>query len=268
MKITGRFTEEAGGRPIEEGFRDSYGAPADGTAAFFPIIQMREQTPWVPIGTGFFISNNGLFATAKHVVLDERGQLIRGLAGVQLLRKQNRVIVREAKKIVVHPQADVAIGFLFDREFAEGRAQTVNKCFALTRTFPELGSKVVTIAFPKSELTTDQENFTLKFTTSTLAGTVEAYHPKARDLVILPGRCFQTDMSISAGASGGPVAFGEGCVFGINSTGMEGVPVGFISSVEDIFDLEVERIKLPNGEIRDRATVHELVELGLVPVYN
>ena len=163
MKITGRFSEEGGGRPIEEGFRDGDGGPADGTAAIFPIIQMRDEGPWVPIGTGFFISNNGLFATAKHVVLDERGQLIPALAGVHLLRKENRVIVREAKKIVVHSRADVAIGFLFDREFAAGRAQTINRCFALTRTFPELGSKVVTMAFPKSELTTDQGNFTLKF---------------------------------------------------------------------------------------------------------
>jgi S1-C subfamily serine protease len=219
MKITGRFSEEGGGRPIEEGFRDGDGGPADGTAAIFPIIQMRDEGPWVPIGTGFFISNNGLFATAKHVVLDERGQLIPALAGVHLLRKENRVIVREAKKIVVHSRADVAIGFLFDREFAAGRAQTINRCFALTRTFPELGSKVVTMAFPKSELTTDQGNFTLKFATSTLAGTVEAYHPVGRDSVMLPGRCFQTNMDISAGASGGPVAFGEGCVFGINSTG-------------------------------------------------
>jgi hypothetical protein len=47
---------------------------------------------------------------------------------------------------------------------------------------------------------------------------------------------------------------------------MEGVPVGFISSVEDFFELQVERISLPNGELRERATVHELVELGVVPV--
>jgi S1-C subfamily serine protease len=265
MKITGRFSEKGAGRPIEEGFRDDQGSPADGTAPIFPIIQTCNEGPWMPIGTGFFISNNGLFATAKHVV-HERGEVIPALAGVQLLRKEKRVIVREAKKIVVHPKADVAIGFLFDREFAAGRAQIVNKFFALTRTLPGPGSKVVTMAFPKTEVTTDQENFTLKFTTATLAGTVEEYHPKGRDSFMLPGRCFQTNMDISAGASGGPVAFGEGCVFGLNSTGWDGVPVGFISSVDDLFELEVERIRLPNGQIRERATVHELTELGLVRV--
>jgi hypothetical protein len=73
MNISGRFGEEGGGRPIEEGFVDGHGMPVDGTSAFFPIIQMRDSGPWTPIGTGFVISNNGLFATAKHVVLDEQG---------------------------------------------------------------------------------------------------------------------------------------------------------------------------------------------------
>jgi hypothetical protein len=109
------------------------------------------------------------------------------------------------------------------------------------------------MAFPKSELASDQKNFTLKFTTATLAGTVEKYHPEGRDSSMLPGRCFQTSMDISAGASGGPVAFGDGSVFGINSTGWDGVPVGFISSVEDLFELEVRRIRLPDGQIRERA---------------
>lgn len=266
MRITAQFGGEGPGRPIEEGFHDGDGAPADGTAAIFPIIHMREGAPWVPIGTGFFISNNGLFATAKHVVLDERGQAIRPLAGVQSLRGDNRIIVREAIKIVVHPRADVAIGFLFDREFAAGRAQTVNKCFGLSHTLPEVGTKVVTMAFPRSELAVNQDTYSLKFTTLAFEGTIEAYHLRGRDSVMLPGRCFQTSMDIRAGASGGPVAFGEGWVFGINSTGMEGVPVGFISSVEDLFELEVGRIRLPDGEIRERATVHELAEIGLVAV--
>jgi hypothetical protein len=60
MRITGRFGQEGGGRPIEEGFFDDNGSQVDGTAAFFPIIDMVESGPWLPIGTGFFISNNGL----------------------------------------------------------------------------------------------------------------------------------------------------------------------------------------------------------------
>jgi S1-C subfamily serine protease len=238
----------------------------DGTAGFFPIIHKREGAPWIPIATGFFISQNGLFATAKHVVVDRDGQIIRSLAGVQLLRGDNRVIVRDVKKIVVHPRADVAVGFLFDREFAENRTQTVNKCFELTRSVPEVGSKVVTFAFPQSELRTAGEAFHLKFSTAVSKGVLEVFYPEGRDSVVLPGRCFQTSMNILAGASGGPVAFGDGRVFGINSTGMEGVPVGFVSSVNDLLDLEVRAIRLPDGVIRERITLSELAERDLIRV--
>jgi len=264
MKLSGHFATEGDGGPIEDAFRDQYGNPADGTAAFFPIIHMSEQGPWLPIGTGFFISNNGLFATAKHVVVDHHGKVTGDLAGVQLIRSDNRVIVREVVKVAVHPRADVAIGFLFDREFAAGRDQTINKCFRLTGQVPPIGSKVATMAFPKSQLTTESEAFSIQFTTSGLTGTIEEYHPDGRDSVLLPGRCFRTSMDIAAGASGGPVAFGDGGVFGINSTGMEGAPVGYVFSIEDILSLDAGRVRLPGGEIRNQITVRELAELGLV----
>lgn len=266
MKITGEIKTASDGRPIEEGFRDGFGRPVDGIEGLFPIVQMGDDNPWRPIGTGFFISNNGMFVTAKHVVLDNGGQLIKGLAGIQLLRRENRIIVRQAKKIVVHPKADVAVGFLFDKRFAEERIQTVNKFFALTTKTPELGSKVVTIAFPKGDLTGNATEFRLKLETAVIEGTMEAYHPAGRDTWLLPSRCFQTSMHILGGASGGPVAFGDGGVFGINSTGYDGIPVSFISSVEDILKLEVNHLQLPDGEIRERCALSELVERGLIIV--
>jgi S1-C subfamily serine protease len=266
MNITGRFGEADAGRPVEEAFHDGLGRPADGTAAVFPIIQTSEAERWRPIGTGFFISNNGLFATAKHVVLDNAGRLIQHLAGIQLLRRENRFIIREAIKIAIHPQADVAIGFLFDRRFAEEGVQTVNKLFALTRSIPAIGTKVATFAFPKSEHAGSATEFKLKFTTGAVDGTIEAYYPDGRDTSMLPGRCFQTSMDLLAGASGGPVAFGEGNVFGINSTGMQSIPVSFISSIDDLFDLEVHNVQFQDGEVKDRIGLQELVERGLVIV--
>jgi hypothetical protein len=190
MKITGEIEIGNEGRPIEEGFRDGLGSPVYGIDGIFPIIRMDDDNPWRPIGTGFFISNNGMFATAKHVVLDTDGHIIEGLAGVQQLRRLNRIIVREAMKIVVHPIADVAVGFLFDKRFAEEKVQTVNKFFTLTRKIPEIGSKAVTIAFPKGERTGDPTKFNLKFATAVVEGTVEAFYPDGRDRCMLPGRCF------------------------------------------------------------------------------
>jgi S1-C subfamily serine protease len=262
--LVGRFTVGDGGNPFESGFRDGRGEPADGTAAFFPIIQRLDGQPWVPIATGFFISHNGLFVTAKHVVVDERGELLPELAGIHLLRSENRIIVRSAVKVRVHPKADVAVGFLYDQEFAAGRGQTLNKAFESTRNVPDVGDRVVMIAFPNSELTESSESFRLKFETAVSSGVIDEYHPGGRDSVMLPGRCFQTDMDIQSGASGGPVASGSGAVFGINSTGMNGAPVGYVSSVLDVLELEIGPISLPSGEIRERMTVADAVEVGLV----
>jgi hypothetical protein len=265
MNIAARFGEDQG-HSIAQAFRDGWGHPVDGTAAIFPIIQASDSQAWQPIGTGFFISKNGLFATAKHIVLDATGQLIPDLAGIHLLRAENTIIVREAIKVVTHPKADVAIGFLFDKRFAEEGVHTDNKLLVLTRDIPPLGSKVAAIAFPKTELVDSPKTYKLLFTMGAMEGTMEEYHPQGRDASMLPGRCFRTSMNILGGASGGPVASAQGSIFGINSTGYESIPVSFISSVQDLFDLDVLEVRLPGREVQDRVSLQELIQLGLVIV--
>jgi hypothetical protein len=76
--------------------------------------------------------SSGLLATAKHVVENARGQLLADLAGLPLLRNENRVIVREVK--LAHSGGDVAVGFLRDRRFDAERVQTVNPAFAFTNS--------------------------------------------------------------------------------------------------------------------------------------
>jgi hypothetical protein len=74
-------------------------------------------------------------------------------------------------------------------------------------------------------------------------------------------------MNILGGASGGPVAFGEGNVFGINSTGLNGQDdVSFISSVHDLFDLTIRKVQLPDGTIKDEVNLSELEAMGLIKV--
>lgn len=259
------------GLPIEQAFRDGNGQPADGLEAVFPIIQRNDREAWQPIGTGFFISNNGLFATAKHVLVDDRtGDIQDSLAGVQLIRREGRVIIRDIIKVTVHPTADVAIGFLFDKQFSEQGQQSVNKCFALSRSDPTIGELVATFAFPNSGVTETESNFQVLFTSSWLRGTVDNVLPDGRDRVLLPSKCFQTTLNILGGASGGPVAFGDGVfggVFGINSTGLQGhEDISFISSIHDLFDLAVPNVCMPDGTIRDQVTIRELGSLGLVMV--
>jgi hypothetical protein len=231
-------------------------------AAFFPIIDMRASV-WVPVATGFFISTNRLFATAKHVVVDENGQPRRELAAIHINRPAGRVSVRSVTYIAAHATADVAIGLLADHQFRDAGVRYTNKCFALAASGPAAGAKVVTMAFPKSELKAADGRFDLKFTSDVAAGILEEYYPAGRDRTMLPGRCYRTSLSIPSGASGGPVAAGNGEVFAINSTGWDGIPVGFVSSVEDLLDLQIPMVELPDGT-RTPVTIRELVSLSLV----
>lgn len=70
MYLTKVLIEEIGKETFNDGFSDKNGQPADGLSAIFPIVHLDDENPFMPIGTGFFIANNGLFATAKHVLLN------------------------------------------------------------------------------------------------------------------------------------------------------------------------------------------------------
>jgi hypothetical protein len=138
-KVSGRITVDAHGSQIRGGFHDRNGVPRHGWQAIFPIIQMMSDTEWRPIGTGIFISNNGLFATAQHVLVDQAGQPLRSLFGFRILHEANEIVVREIIRRELHPPADVGIKFLFDKTFAELGQQTVNEMLGLTVKMPMRG---------------------------------------------------------------------------------------------------------------------------------
>ena len=151
-----RLIEEGG---FTDAFRDKMGNAADGLEGIFPIVHLDDAYPYKPIGTGFFISTNGLFATAKHVLVNQNGSLLNSLAGIYIVRRQNRITIREIIKVALHPIADVAIGFLIDIPFLEKGIQTVNMCFMLTDRIPEIGEKIGTFAYPKPKYAQNDEGF-------------------------------------------------------------------------------------------------------------
>lgn len=59
---------------------------------------------------------------------------------------------------------------------------------------------------------------------------------------MLPGPCYRTSIRIHDGASGGPVYSPNGHVFGVNSTGMDGTDISYVSRVSDILPLRVDSV--------------------------
>jgi hypothetical protein len=65
------------------------------------------------VGTGFFITNYGVFATAKHVVIDEKtGQVSENLYAVHTVRRAESMFLRRLTRVDVHGVSDVAVGVL------------------------------------------------------------------------------------------------------------------------------------------------------------
>ncbi|RPJ19325.1 MAG: serine protease [Planctomycetaceae bacterium] len=233
------------------------------TDTIFPIVQADGPGPWYPIGTGFFIGPFGLFATAKHVLFDREGNHLGSLVGAQLVYAESRIEMREIVKVSAHERADVAVGVLRQ---ADDQAGTPNTRLTLTERIPEPDSEVLSIAFPRGEAVGEPGKFRITVRTAAIKGRLSQHYPERRDSVMLPGRCYQTTMDIRGGASGGPVAFGDGSIFGINSTGMESEDeqIGWVSSIADILDLPLNKVQLPDGERREWVTVRELASRGMV----
>lgn len=251
-------------RPIEENFRTEDGHRVDGSQCVFPIVRLLPTGDFRPVGTGFFIANNGLFATARHVLYDTSDDPTPSLQGLQIM-PDGSPYLRDIIDVSAHDRADVAIGFLRDHRLLETGAPTVNQHFVLTSREPNVGQSVISIAFPAdvSGSGTKEDPTQLRFYCKFIHGTVEEFWATQRDGVMLRSRCFQTSMVIPPAASGGPVAFSNLAIFGINSSGFDPQPVGFLSSVRDLFGLEITNVDSSTG-MTERLSVKQLIERGYV----
>jgi S1-C subfamily serine protease len=253
------------GNLFDKRFRNGAGKPANPTECIFPIFQQNDSGLWKPLGTGFFIATNGFFATAKHVLMDDDGRLLPGLVGLQIMPRGERppVRIRAIIHVTVHESADLAVGFL---EY-EGKD---NSAFHLTERLPLKGDTVVTFAISKlGVVPLEGRSFELQFAPELIYSELEEHWPTGRDRTFLPNNCFQSGMSCEGGNSGGPVFFGEGDVFAINSTGSEGhQPYSFHSSVTDLLEINVYEVPLAvdGGRVRERITIKELGQLGYVKI--
>jgi hypothetical protein len=263
MRITANYF--TGSSDVRGEFLDSSGRQRNGWEAIFPIVQKLSETQWRPVATGFFISNNGLFATAKHVVVANDGSHLHELYGLHLSRDLSSAHLRQIIKLDPHPKADAAIGFLYDEQFATKNVQTLNPLFKLSTQLPHPGDRIVSYAYPNS-IATEHEHGggTMTLSGNAMEGLFEEAHLSGRDKVLLPGPCLRTNMKLASGASGGPVAFGDGGVFAINSTGFDGTDVSYLTPTSELLDLAVRHVRLLDGSIRDAVPLRELVRLGLV----
>lgn len=246
------------------------GHRVQGQEVVFPILAVRaDPLETTCIGTGFFISNSGIFATAAHVVRDVLGPDGVQTAGLAICQftPPDDFRMRRITQVAVHTVADVAIGAtesLFERE--TGRLGT-NKMLPLTGQIPNLGDRIATWAYPNSHANRTSDRTVIRLIPKLYVGTIKAEHRQGRDSVLLPGPCYETDMCIEGGTSGGPVMNEEGRVFAINSSSFDGAPVSYISHIQRIGGLTLRDCRTEDGENHDSITISALIERNHIPLH-
>ncbi len=243
---------------------DGNGYAIDPGKAICPIFRQENDNSLKLIGTGFYVSNNGIFITAAHVLKDvvsEDGEQERAIVVFDFSNK-NQYIIRNLLRGIVKNQSDVGVGMCREMEHKTSKKKLLNKILCLSKNSPKVGDKIFTYAYPNTvHRKTDKEEIHLN--PLFYEGEMTDSFPNGRDSVFLPSKCYQTSITIHGGASGGPVFNSKGHVIGINSTGFEGCnDVSFISSIEDAFEISLPDIKLSETDPAKSYTIRELQRLG------
>jgi hypothetical protein len=231
--------------PETHQLRSSDGAPARPDYAIFPIVRYDPDSKVHLVGTGFFISTNGVFGTARHVLtgaFDSKGRQRHPMGILQFI-EGNIFIARPILRFARHPVADLAVGVAAPMARTRDGAPLTNPVLKLTTVRPATGTKIVTYAYPKHLNVIDSGRQFLHLQPAFYDGCVEEYLPNGRDRTMLPGPCYRTNIIIHAGASGGPV-FGPTGVFAVNSSGFDGTDISYVSRINEILQLTIDGVVL------------------------
>jgi hypothetical protein len=243
--------------------RDGTGKVADPNGAIFPILKQLDSGYFTLIGTGFFIADNGVFATAKHVLLDvcdRNGNQLHPICIVHYLSR-NRFVLRNVLRCTWNNIADVAVGVAEQKIDPRTGDILKNRLVTLSVLRPTIGDDVFTYAYPKAVIRLESKN-ECYFFPQYYEGKLEQFYPDGRDRVMMAAPCYRTNMPIYAGASGGPVFGLHGAAFGINSSDIEGSdpPISFVSRINELLPLAVTGVLLPGTSEPAAITVRELAE--------
>lgn len=243
------------------GFKDNFGNVHDYDELIFPIIYHNTQTDrYHAIGTGYFFHPNGGFITAKHVLF-EKGKLLSPCYAVQTLDDGKR-IKRKIRAFFPHPEADIGVGMLQGQLYRDGK-EHLHVALAISLTSPNVGDKIATYGFQKSEVIFEGEEQVGTFQGTWKRGEIKRL-VKAGEHHLLKTDSYETNMQIEAKASGGPVLRGIELI-GVNSTGWD-FPDGedFVSNITPV--IEVLDLPISNSD-NSVTSVRELMKTGHVPFH-
>lgn len=210
----------------------------------FPIFRRDKFNRYFLVGTGFYISGDGIFATAKHVieeVIDNGDDL------VIFHMEGEKWTMRKMAFYTPHPEGDIAVGMLNRLMFKKTGKYLENKYSVISDSKPKINEKLYTYTYPKTEIKYEEIQ-EINIVPTQYDGLVTTCFPDGRDKVMLPSACYQIAMGIIGGASGGPVFDALGKVVAINSTSYENDNITFVSCIQELMQLNVyQNAPVPNS---------------------
>jgi len=240
------------------------GAKADATEAIFPIIKQDiSSKKYFFIGTGFFITNEGVIMTAKHVLQDViDGNVATGPIGICHFLPGNQYKLRSIVKGFWRKDSDIAVALLDQPRHNKTNQTLKNKSLQLT-SFPcHRGDSVFTYAYPASDVVHLDKSQKMMLAPEYFSGVLEKEYPRGVDYEILPNPCWRTSIHVHAGASGGPVFNSDGRVIGMNSASYKNHPGrSFVSTVKHILKLDLSGM-ITNTCHKKGLTLGELLGVG------
>lgn len=239
--------------------------------AVFPIIKELSDNSLELVGTGFFISGTGIFVTAKHVIMDvvdeKSKRQINPVCIVQIFPEGGFFLRPIFKAHAFENNADIAVCTTMHLNNKTG-GDHVSPRMSISIARPKVGDRVTSYCFPDTKITRKNEITRIATNPSFFSGHVVEVFPSGRDSNNLPNPCFQTDMHIHGGASGGPVFNDAGNVIGVNSTSFGGeTDLAFVSLIEIIQTLSIEDSIVFEDGTRTQ-TVADLAQRGLISLYS
>lgn len=211
-------------------------------------------------GTGFFVTRQGWFVTAKHVFLGPEGRPLEGFHVLQFAA--TTCYTRPVTHCVLHSTADIAIGICAQMTHKVTGEPLLNRIPTLSTRSLCLQEHVWTYAYPGTAVTHDSGNH-VRLHEDFYLGNVTGY---SRGGGPERGARYQTSITLHGAASGGPVFATPGHVVGVNSSGFdfdsnEGPDVSFVCRIVDVLDMGVPNVLMPGDKAPQAVTIRQLAAL-------
>jgi len=242
---------------------------ADGRLAIFAIVTRPTPTSQRLLGTGFYQTHKGGFATAAHVALEAQ-QLISACpdaVGISHTLPDGRTLFRPIWKFFIHPTADVAFGIprheiINDRT---GEAFPI-KLLSLNSTPPDPRAPISTWAYPLHRVLEEETaGQLLQLQPDFYNGTLEELFSERGPSVKLIPPYYRTSIHLHGGSSGGPVFNFDGEVFGIASCSYEGAEdIAFVTPAGALLEIQVPEIITEDDRGMRTKPLRDIAALGRI----